>query len=298
MQFTLEGVQYDENRRARGRAVSPGFFSALGVPLVAGREFNDNDVTGSERVVIISASMARTFFPNGDAVNRHLMWTDGVARFVNLSPEPRRIVGVVADLDDEKVEPGDVMTVYHPFEQELQGGRVFVRTHEDPYSLVPAIERVVRNMAPEQPVERAATLSDLRADVMSPERLNTIVFGVFAAVALLISIVGVGGVLAFSVSGRTREFGVRLAIGSAPERLLRRVLGEGVLMAAIGVGAGAVVGWALTRTAGAYIPGLQTPGLLALIAAMGLLLLATVIAALIPAVRAARIDPVIALRAQ
>jgi putative ABC transport system permease protein len=299
MQFTIEGVAYNEHLRARGRAVSAGFFGALDIPLLQGREFNDADLDGAERVVIISNSIAQTMFPGQSAINRHLMWTDPVGRFVNLSPEPRRIVGVVADVDDEKIEPGTPLTVYHPFEQELQGGRLFVvYTGSDPYSLVPPIERMIRDMAPQQPVEQASTLEDVRSEVMSPERVNTIVFGVFAAVALVISVVGIGGVLAFSVSGRMREFGVRLAIGSAPGRLLLRVLTEGVAMAAFGIAAGLAVGGAVTRVASAYIPGLQLPGALPLAGAIVLLFVATAIAALIPAARAARVDPVIALRCE
>jgi predicted permease len=299
MQFTLEGATYDENRRARGRAVSAGFFSALEIPIVAGREFTDDDTNGAERVVIISANMVRTFFPGQDAVNRHLMWTDNVATFVNLSPLPRRIVGVVADIDDEKVEFQGVMTVYHPIEQEFQGGRVFVRTtNADPYALVPAIDKAISEISGQR-VERAATLDDIRVEALTSERLNTIVFGAIAAVALIISIVGIGGVLAFSVSGRIREFGVRLAIGSPRGVLLTRVLAEGAAMAAVGVVAGLLFGWALTQGISAYTPGgLQLPSALPLAGAIALLFIATIAAALIPAARAARIDPIVALRAE
>src|SRR5206468_9198186 len=109
----------------------------------------------------------------------------------------------------------------------------FVHASGDPYALVPAITKVIRGMSPDQPVERAATLEDVRAEVLAPERVNAFVFSGFAGIALLIAVVGVAGVLAFSVSARTREFGVRLAIGSAPRDLLARVLSEGVRIAAI-----------------------------------------------------------------
>src|SRR5256885_17034925 len=118
-------------------------------------------------------------------------------------------------------------------------------------------------MSGDQPVERAATLEDVRAEVLSPARLNTLVFGGFAAVALAIAVVGVAGVLAFSVSGRTREFGIRLAIGSQPRHLLTGVIAEGAVMASAGVAAGAGGGVALARLAGSYFQGVQMPGAVA-----------------------------------
>ena len=128
--------------------------------------------------------------------------------------------------------PGPALSVYHPFEQEIGGGRLFVHARTDPYALVPPITRIIRDLSADQPVEQAATLEDVRAEVLAPDRLNALVFGGFAGVALMIAVVGVAGVLAFSVSARTREFGIRLAIGSAPRHLLTRVLGEGAVIAA------------------------------------------------------------------
>ena len=120
-----------------------------------------------------------------------------------------------------------------------------MRTKGDPYALVPIITRTIHDMSADQPVERASTLEDIRAEVLTPDRLNAIVFGGFAAVALSISVVGVAGVLAFSVSGRTREFGIRIALGAQPRNILTGVLSEGVVIAGIGVGAGMVIGFAL-----------------------------------------------------
>jgi len=191
-----------------------------------------------------------------------------------------------------------VMTVYHPFEQELGGGRLFVHARTDPYALVPIITRTVRELAADQPVERAATLDDVRAEVLAPDRLNAIVFGGFAAVALAISIVGVAGVLAFSVSGRTREFGIRLAIGSQPREILTNVLGEGLWITAFGVIAGAMAGFALARVAGSYVQNVQLPGVLPVIVSAAVLLAAAVVGSLLPAARAARVDVVQALRAE
>ena len=162
---------------------------------------------------------------------------------------------------------------------------------------MPPITRIIRELSADQPVERAATLEDVRAEVLAPDRLNTLVFGGFAAVALAIAVVGVAGVLAFSVSGRTREFGVRLAIGSQPRQLLTGVLREGAVMAATGVVAGALAGFALARLAGRYVPDVRMPGLTPLLGAGLVLLLAAVVASVLPAARAARVDVMKALRA-
>jgi len=288
----------EEDPRAMFRTVSPGFFSALGVPIIAGRDFNDADRKDTEKVVIVSQSLAQRMFPNQDAVNHHLMWTDPVMKFIDISEEPRRIVGVAADLDDENVVPGPTVTVYHPMEQEIGGGRMFVHTHSDPYALVPAITRIIRDMSVDQPVEHAATLEDVRAEVLTPDRLNALVFGGFAAVALAIAVIGVAGVLVFSVSGRTREFGIRLALGAQPRHLLTSVIVQGAVMAAAGVVAGAVCGYALARLASSYVVDMRMPGFVPVIASAVVLLAAAVVASVLPAARAARVNIMEALRSE
>ena len=298
-QFSAEGyvkANGEEDPRARFRTVSPGFFPALGVPVIAGRDFTEADRRDSEKVVIVSQSVAQRLFPSQDAVNRHLTWTDPVMKFIGVAPVPRRIVGVTADVDDENVVPGPALSVYHPFEQEIGGGRLFVHVRTDPYALVPPITRIIRELSAEQPVERAATLEDVRAEVLAPNRLNALVFGGFAAVALMIAVVGVAGVLAFSVSARTREFGIRLAIGSAPRHLLARVLGEGAIIAGAGIVTGAIGGIILARVVGAYIEDVRIPGVVATIGAGALLVAAAILASLMPAARAARVDVTQALR--
>ena len=286
----------EDDPRARFRTVSPGFFAALGVPMLAGRDFTEADRRDAEKVVIVSQTLAQRMFPGQDALNRRLMWTDPVMKFIDVSTVPRRIVGVVPDVDDENVVPEPAMTVYHPLEQEFGGGRVFVHTRSDPYALVPPITRIIRELSAEQPVERPATLEDVRAEVLAPDRLNALVFGGFAAVALTIAVVGVAGVLAFSVSARTREFGIRLAVGSAPRNLLTRVLGEGAVIAGIGVAAGAIGGLALARLVGAYIQDVRVPGALPIAGAAMVLVAAAILASLMPAARASRVDVMQALR--
>jgi putative ABC transport system permease protein len=300
LQFTVDGympADGEEAPRARMRMVAPRFFAVLGIPMLDGRDFTDEDRSGSELVVIVSQNMAHRLFPNGDALNRHFTWTDPVFQTFG-KPVARRIVGVVADVDDENVVRGSALTVYQPVRQVGAAGRLFVRAAGDPYALVPAVTRVIREISADQPVERAATLEDIRTEVLSPERLNAFVFSGFAGIALLIAVVGVAGVLAFSVSARTREFGVRLAIGSAPAQLLTRVLFEGVWIASIGIAAGAAGGYAIARVAVRFIDNVQLPGILPVMGAAVVLICAAVVASLTPAARASRVDVLQALRSE
>lgn len=229
-------------------------------------------------------------------------------KFIFISTGPRRIVGVVADMDDDHLVPGPMATIYHPFGQipdgetnkeiPLFGGRLFVHTRVDPHGLITPITQIIRRMAVDQPVERAATLEEVRAEVLTPDRLNTFVFGGFAAVALTIAVVGVAGVLAFSVSGRMREFGIRLAVGAQPRHLLLGVIGEGIVMSISGVLAGALIGYGLTKLAARFFPSLQAPSVLPIAASVILLMAATIIGSMFPAERAARVDVNEALRTE
>jgi predicted permease len=304
VQFSVEGyaaADGEENPYTQFRSVSPGFFASLGVPIIAGRDFNESDQRGGERVVIVSKSVAQRMFPSLEAaVNRKWMATSGGKVLMT-----SRIVGVVEDVDDQKIVPGPTMTTYGPLNQSFSiatGGfpaTLFVHTLvENPYALVPPVTRIIRQMSAEQPIGRTATLEDVRAEVLAPDRLNTLVFGGFALVALTIAIVGVAGVLAFSVSARTREFGIRLAVGCVPRRLLVHVLGEGAVIAAAGIIAGALAGLVLTRFAGGLFGVVRMPGVLPVAGAATLLVTAAILASLLPAVRASRVDVMQALRSE
>src|ERR1039457_1245412 len=280
MQFTAEGYARgtaEDDPRGQFRIVSPGFFAALGVPMIAGRDFNDLDRKDGEPVAIVSQTVAQRMFPNMEALNRHVTWTDPVMKFIGMQPTPMRIVGIAADIDDEHLVPGPTLTVYQPFGQgPLFAGRLFVHLRSDPYAMVTPITRTIRGLSVDQPVERATTLEDVRAEVLTPDRLNAMVFGGFAMVALTIAVVGVAGILAFSVSARTREFGIRLAIGSQPRHLLARVIAEGTVITAVGIAAGLASGFALERLAGSYFESVRTPGAWVVAGAAGVLLAAAV----------------------
>ena len=300
LQFSGEGHAHsiENDPRAQFRVISPGFFAALGVPILAGRDFNDLDSQTKEPIVIVSETLAKRMFPGQDAINRHVYWTDPVLQFIpGFKSEQQRIIGVTADIDDEHVVPRPTLTIYSTFNHgPMFNGRLFIHASTNPYSLVTPATQIIRGMSAEQPVEKAATLEDIRAEVLTPDRLNTVVFGIFAGVALTIAIVGVAGVLAFSVSARTREFGIRLALGSPPQRLLAGVIAEGTVMATIGVVAGSIGGYWLARFAEHYFPDLRMPSPLPVVVSILILLAAAVIASALPAARAARVDVMQALR--
>jgi len=296
VQFVADGYQPangEENPTGRLRSVSPQYFAVLGVPLLAGRDFTDDDRNSKELVSIVNQSVARRLFPNGDALNRRLTPTN---LGTNLgSPPPSRIVGVVADVDEDNVVQEPSMIVYYPARV---GGRLFVRAAGNPRALIPSVTRTIREVSANQAVERPATLEDIRTEVLAPERLNAFVFSALGGIALLIAIVGVAGVLAFSVSARTREFGVRLAVGSTPQALRAGILRDGVKIAAIGIAAGAAGGYGLVRVAESLFGNVQLPGALPVIGAAVVLIGAAVAASLMPATRASRVDVLQALRSE
>lgn len=298
--FAIEGATAADGVQpsANFRSVSPGFFATLGIPMLAGRDFTDDDRVTAPRVVIVSRRLAERLFPGQEPVGRSLRWTDRRFGFIGVAAQPRMIVGVAEDISDEAIGVDPGMTVYHPFAQEIGGGRLFVHAAGDPYALVPSLTKVVRGLFADQPVERAATLDDVRAEVMAPTRLNTIVIGGFAVVTLAIALVGIAGVLAFSVSGRTREFGIRMAIGSKPADVLRGVLSEGAVIATIGIVVGAIAGVGLARLVGAFFGNTNPGDPTAIVLAALLMALTAVAASLGPALRASRVDVMEALRAE
>jgi len=293
--FAFEGYRPadgEEDPTCRFRPISPRFFAVLGVPILAGRDFTDEDREETELVAMVSQSVAQRLFSNGDAVNRHVSFAN------NPKARPRRIVGIVADVDDENIVQEPTLTVYYPLRQMASPNRLFVRAAGDPYTVVPSVTRIIRGLSADVAVERPTTLEDVRAEVLTPERLNAFVFSAFGGIALLIAVVGVAGVLAFSVSTRTHEFGVRLAVGCSPRELRAGVLWDGVRIASIGIAAGAAGGYVFVRAAAGLFENLRLPGVLPLIGAAAVLIGAAIVASLAPAARASRVDVLEALRSE
>ena len=302
LQFAVEGRKGEsgtDDLRARFRSVSPGYFATLGMRILEGRDFTEADRKESELVVLVSKSIAQRLFPGQDAINRHIMWTDPLIKVAGISPGARRIIGVLADVDDANILPQRNLTIYQPFAQgTVYGACLLVRSGKDPTALIPSIAKTIRAVAATQPMEHASTLEDVRTEVLANNRVNAIVFGGFAILALAISVVGIAGVLAFSVSWRKREFAIRLAVGAQPLRILSNVLMEGATTAAIGIALGSLVGWGLSRLAGNYVAELQIPGPIPLLGSATVVIMSAILASLVPAARAARVDTMQALRAE
>ena len=280
------------------RTASPEFFRAAGIPLLAGRAFAATDGPAAGKVVVINKVLADRFFPNEDPVGRRIAWTGEVLRFAPISGEWRTVVGVVGNTMDGGPEAAPTAAVYLPFAQmlALRGGLV-IRADSNSAALVPAATRIVRRLAPTAPIENVMTIAQYRDRSVSPRRLNAVLISSFGLLAVIIAAVGIAGVLAFSVSARTNEIGIRMSLGAAPGRVQRMILGEGGLLLGIGLVLGVAGAFFAVRAMRGLLFGVEPHdpltfgGVALLMGAIG------VLACWIPAIRAARIDPVITMRA-
>ncbi len=285
--------------RAESRMADPDYFRAAGIPLLRGREFTSADRRGSGKVVIINQALADILFPGESPLDRHIAWTGDVLQFSPFNGDWRTVVGVVGNTHDGGLEAEPPATMYMPFAQELTylGGLV-VRADSNVSALAGAATRIVRDLAPGIPIENVLTVAQIKDQSISPRRLNAVLVWSFGLLALIIAAVGIAGVLAFSVSTRTNEIGIRMSLGADPVRVQRMILGEGGALLAIGL----VLGLLGALFAASAIQGLLfgvAPYDPATFGAVAVLMAAIGIAASwIPALRASRVDPVITMRAQ
>jgi len=284
--------------RADYRAVSPDYFDTMGVALIEGRGFRTTDHAEAALVAVINASMARFYFPDRSPLGRRVRWSDDQIRFVGIGDGWRTIVGVVADTKDFGLNEEPVHVIYQPFAQEPWPGGLVVRTASDPAALTPVIVDIVRGLAPDQPIEKIRTLRQIRSETVAPERLNAILIGAFASLASLIAAVGVFGVLAFSVSQRTKEFGVRLSFGADERSLRYMVLREGMALQLTAVVLGAVVALGLSGFLRGFLFGIEPVDPVTMVGVALLLGVVALAASWAPAWRASRVEPVEVLRAE
>ncbi|HEY9384941.1 MAG TPA: ABC transporter permease [Gemmatimonadales bacterium] len=279
------------------RTANPDYFRAAGIPLLKGREFTSTDRPGTERVVIVNQLLADKFFPEEDPLGKRIAWTGEVLKFTPVSGDWRTIVGVVGNTQDGGLDAAPRLAVYQPFEQEfLMFGGLVIRTESNAQALATAATRIVRAIAPAAPIENVLTVKQIKDESVSPRRLNAALVSAFGILALLIAAVGIAGVLAFSVSARTNEIGIRMSLGADRGRVERMILKEGGVLLSVGL----VLG-----LAGAFLAGGVMRGLLfgvephdpATLIEVAVLMAAIGIGACwIPALRAARVDPAITMR--
>jgi predicted permease len=285
--------------RAEFRTAGPEYFQAAGIPLLKGRTFYSTDRKGTGLVVIINKTLADRLFPGRDPVGQRIAWTGDVLRFIGISGDWRTVVGVVGDTKDGGLDAEPRGVVFQPLAQEaLFGGGLVIRAERDASSLAAAATRLVRNISPRDPIENVLTVSQIRDQSVAPRRLNAALVSSFGGLAIIIAAVGIAGVLAFSVSARTNEIGIRMSLGADSRMVQRMVLMEGGVLLVFGLVLGVTGAVLATRLIRGLLFGVapHDPVTLLLVAAvMGLV---GVGACWLPALRAARIDPAIAIRRQ
>jgi putative ABC transport system permease protein len=273
------------------RVVDAGYFETMGIPLLRGRNFSSLELREPKRVILINEALARKHFPDGDAIGKRL----DVAMFEN--PIWCEIVGVVGNVRYDSLIDESPPAVYfaHP-DLAYSFMTLVVRTDNDPGAIAPAVQREIRSLDPNQPVSDIRTMDQVMSEWTSRSRFNTLLLGLFAALATLLSAVGIFGVMNYSVALRTRELGLRLAVGAQPRQVLLLVLKQGLLLTVFGVAVGLAAALALTRLLSGLLFGVAAIDVGTFATISLLLVLVSLLACYLPARRAMRIDPLRALR--
>jgi predicted permease len=284
---------------ANFRTASPEFFRAAGIPIVAGREFSSTDRAGSGRVVMLNETLAKRLFGERDPIGQRVAWTGDVLQFVPISGDWRTVVGVVGDTRDAGPDAAPDPAMYMPFAQEeIFAGSFVIRTGADPTPLSAAVVRTIRSFDPQALIENMETLEQVQDERVAPRRVNAMLVTSFGVLALLIAAVGIAGVLAFSVSSRTGEIGIRMSLGADAMRVKGMVLREGWVLLAAGLALGVIGSLLAARLLGTLLYGVAPNDPLTLIAVAALMAAVGTLACWIPAGRAAKVEPAVALRAE
>jgi predicted permease len=280
---------------------SPGYFEAMGIPLLQGRFFTEADREESPRVIIVDRELAQRFWPQGDPLGKRMFLPDNPEDLLNPSKNVRwlTVVGVVGKIRQRGLveAPDRVGAYYFPYRQSGISNMTFaLRTGTEPESLIGPLRREITELDPELPVFDARTMSERLEDSLLTRKVPIWISLAFAGVALFLAAVGLYGVLAYLVTQRSREFGIRLALGSTARGIFDLVVREGAQILALGFVFGLVGVYALRRVLEAELYGVRPLEPAVLLGVAGLLALVALVACLLPARRATRIDPVVALR--
>jgi len=283
---------------AEYRTANPQYFQASGIPLLKGRVFSDNDDATSAKVVILNKTMADRLFGTKDPIGQRVAWTGDVLRFIGMSEnEWRTVVGVVGNTKDGGLDAMPLPAVFTPFAQsDFPIGGFVIRAKGDAAALAPAATKALREIAPQQPLEHVMTIPQIRDESVAPRRLNAMLVSSFGVLALIVAAVGIAGVLAFSVSARTNEIGIRMSLGADGGRVQRMIISEGGLLVGLGLVIGVIGALSLSRLMHGLLFGVQPHDPMTLVGVSAIMAIVGLLACWIPAMRAARIDPVEALR--
>jgi putative ABC transport system permease protein len=291
--FSIEGrppQPEGEKLQANLRLISNNYFRAMGIPTTRGRAFTSQDAQAKPAVVIINEAMARRFWPNEDPLRQHLTIDLG-------EPGPREIVGIVKNIRHYSLDVEPKAEMYVPnlsLSQNIMS--LVLRSTTDPMKLAPAVRQEVLSLDANQPTYNVKTMEGIVGDSVATQRISMLMLGCLAAVALILAIVGIYGVIAYWVTQRSHEMGVRIALGAGSRDILKMILGQSMTLALIGVGIGLVAAFILTRVMSTLLFGVSARDPLAFLAAALLLAAVAFVAALVPARRATRVDPMCALR--
>ena len=298
--FQIEGhpLPKAEAPAADIATISPGFFKTMNIPLQRGRDFTERDDSKSPGVVIVNEAFAQKYFPNIDPVGQHI--TPGAAN--SGKPQVREIVGVVGNVKTRTLDTEDLPGYYIPATQLNFGSMtVCLRTSVDPHSITSAVRNVVSSMDPDLPLYDIKTMEEYLAASVATQRFNAMLLEAFAGLALLLTGIGLYGVIAYAVAQRTHEIGVRMTLGASRSQVVRMVLKSGLQLTGIGVAAGLALSLAAARFATSFsslLFGIQSTDVVTFSAVVGMVTVVSLLACYIPAYRASKVDPMIALRYQ
>jgi putative ABC transport system permease protein len=279
-----------DDRFLMGRhVINTGYFKALGVPLLKGREFTPSDREGAQAVTIINETAARRIWPDEDALGKRLKFGGQEAPWLE-------VVGVVADVKHNGLDAEPSLETYSPYQQESYPYMSFAVRAADPMSLVASVREEVQAIDKDQPIHGVTTMGKMLSESVAPRRFSMVLFGLFAAVAMLLAAVGIYGVMSYSVSQRTREIGIRMALGANHRDVVGMVVTQGMKLVVIGIALGFGAAFLLTRLMASLLYGVSATDPLTFAAISVLLGAVALLANYVPARRATKVDPMIALR--
>jgi putative ABC transport system permease protein len=292
----------DNRRLVDVSMVTPGYFQTIGIPVVKGRGVAESDRVGAPAVVVLNAEAARKYFPNEDPIGKRieLGWTTAVEEGQPDRALGGEVVGVVANVKQIDLAGETLPIVYLPFQQ--TGGvnyvSVVVRSTAEPSLLAAAVRGAIRELDPDLPIQEYRTMAEHVGESVARPRFYTMLLGAFAAIALLLASVGIYGVLSYLVAQRTRELGIRVALGASTQQVLSLVMRRGLALTGAGVVAGILAALAATRLLASLLFGVGAADPLTFAIVATTLMSVAALACYLPARRAARVDPVVALKAE